>query len=536
MKRVWSIVLAMVLVLTAMTAVFAEGETKYLQLQKTDTTGVMNYSMLKNLQGFLTAGYGSVTLRADMKIDKIEGADGMQLYRTGTWRDYGYLRQDGESGIKFVVKGQDATDASGASVPAETERKGLQLGKWYSYEFTFTMQEPYTMTLTVRQGDQTVVEPISWPDIAERGSFAWQLRTNTQVKMDVKNLKVIGKNAGTETVLEDRTYQETAEGNYYGGTTDGVGGVDNKTRTSKLIVRKVPEVKEISLGTDGNIISGTAYTAQAVTVDPNGYDQEAQVALTWQTSADGTSWTDAGSGAAYTPATPGSFVRVKAVATGTIDGKVSADTFSAVKQVGVANPKLTFAINGNGSVKYQDTSYQNGDSLTANNGDNVTLTVESAYGYKIGSVTAGGQELTASQEGTVTLENLNVDTDVVVTFAEREKEKPSAVANSKVQSQNDYKVSADQDPVFAAVLYSRVNEGYGYTISETGIKLENDQGRFLMLPCVGSWAETKAYGIRVFGAGLVEGTRYTMTPYVKVVDPATGDAEYLYGEPESFTK
>ena len=241
MKRVWSIVLAMVLVLTAMTAVFAEGETKYLQLQKTDTTGVMNYSMLKNLQGFLTAGYGSVTLRADMKIDKIEGADGMQLYRTGTWRDYGYLRQDGESGIKFVVKGQDATDANGASVPAETERKGLQLGEWYSYEFTFTMQEPYTMTLTVRQGDQTVVEPISWPDIAERGSFAWQLRTNTQVKMDVKNLKVIGKNAGTETVLEDRTYQETAEGNYYGGTTDAVGGVDNKTRTSKLIVLEIPD-------------------------------------------------------------------------------------------------------------------------------------------------------------------------------------------------------------------------------------------------------------------------------------------------------
>ena len=68
-----------------------------------------------------------------------------------------------------------------------------------------------------------------------------------------------------------------------------------------------------------------------------------------------------------------------------------------------------------------------------------------------------------------------------------------------------------------------------------GIKLENDQGRFLLLPCVGSWAETKAYGIRVLGEGLVAGTRYTMTPYVKVVDPATGDAEYLYDEPESFT-
>ena len=316
----------------------------------------------------------------------------------------------------------------------------------------------------------------------------------------------------------------------------GTGYISDFQTTHYPIERKAPEVKEISLGTDGNIISGTAYTAQAVTVDPNGYNQEAQVALTWQTSTDGTSWTDAGSGAAYTPATPGSYVRAKAVATGAIDGKVSADTFSAVKQVGVANPKLTFAINGNGSVKHQETDYQNGGSLTASNGDNVTLTVEPAYGYKIGSVTAGGQELTVSQEGTVILENLNVDTDVVVTFAEREKEKPSAVANSKVQSQNDYKVSEDQDPVFAAVLYSRVNEGYGYTISETGIKLENDQGRFLMLPCVGNWVETKAYGIRVFGAGLVEGTRYTMTPYVKVVDPATGDTEYLYGEPESFTK
>ena len=241
MKRLWSMVLAMVLLLTAMAAVFAEGETKYLQLQKTDTTGVINYTMLKNLQGFLTAGCGSVTLRADMKIDKIEGADGIQLYQTGPWQEYGYLRQDGASGIKFVVKGSNATDASGASVSAETERKGLQLGEWYSYEFTFTMQEPYTTTITVRQGDKTVVEPISWSNIAGWGNFAWTLRTNTQVKMDVKNLKVIGKNAGTETVLEDRTYQETAEGNYYGGTTDAVGGVDNKTRTSKLIVLGIPD-------------------------------------------------------------------------------------------------------------------------------------------------------------------------------------------------------------------------------------------------------------------------------------------------------
>ena len=130
MKRLWSMVLAMVLLLTAMAAVFAEGETKYLQLQKTDTTGVMNYTMLKNLQGFLTAGCGSVTLRADMKIDKIEGADGIQLYQTGPWQEYGYLRQDGASGIKFVVKGSNATDASGASDSAERERKEMQQREW----------------------------------------------------------------------------------------------------------------------------------------------------------------------------------------------------------------------------------------------------------------------------------------------------------------------------------------------------------------------------------------------------------------------
>ena len=214
----------------------AAGKVKYLQLKKTDTAAVINYSMLKNLQGFLSDGYDSVSLRAKMKIDNIDGADGIQVYRTGTWRDFGYFRKDGENGIKYVVKGADATNASGAAVPAETEFKGMSIGKWYDYDFTFTMKEPYTVTITVKDGETAVISPLTWQDISERGNFALQFRTNTQVAMDVKELKVVGKKVTGETVIEDRTYEDVPEGNYYGGTTDGVGGIDNKTRTSKLIV------------------------------------------------------------------------------------------------------------------------------------------------------------------------------------------------------------------------------------------------------------------------------------------------------------
>lgn len=245
MKRLVVLMLTMFLLLTAV-AVQAEGEEKYLHLQKTqapDTT--ITYNMLKSTQDYAGA-YDSIEIQSQINIDQADGFDGIEIFRSGSWTSYAYLRQDGTSGLKVVVKGSNASSESGEPIANDTEFKGLKYDEWYSYSVKMTLKEPYTTTMTLKDKGGAVVFKAVWQDIAERNNFGMVLRPNTKVSIKIKKLKVLGSKDGADSVIEDRNYAANPEGNYYGGTTDGIGGVDNVTRTSKLYVLEdeIPEVEK----------------------------------------------------------------------------------------------------------------------------------------------------------------------------------------------------------------------------------------------------------------------------------------------------
>lgn len=308
--------------------------------------------------------------------------------------------------------------------------------------------------------------------------------------------------------------------------------------THYAVERQAPAASNVASGTEGNLIVQTAYTASADTTDPNGYDQEILNTYGWEISDNGRDgWRTVSEGAEYTPAEAEKYLRAFAEPVGAIDGLTGEKAYSEVKQVGVANPKLTFSITGSGSVEDSNQqSYQNGEVMTTENGDTVTLTLIPATGYIATSVKAGDKTLPVSNDA-VTLENMNLDLPLTVVFTEKEKEKPSAIANNDIMIQNDYSPDQETAPGFSAVLYSSVNTGYGYDILETGMKLINENGDFLLLPIMGTWSDTYQYGVRVFGEGITQGS-YKMIPYLKIKDSEDSQAqdEYIYGDEKEFSR
>ncbi|MBE7043553.1 MAG: hypothetical protein E7399_08735 [Ruminococcaceae bacterium] len=314
----------------------------------------------------------------------------------------------------------------------------------------------------------------------------------------------------------------------------GTGYISDYQVTHFAVDRKAPVVSVPSLGTDGNIVSGTAYNASATATDPNGYDQESTIAYTWQVSDNGADgWTDVSTNQNYTPEDAGKYVRVLAVPTGTIDKQMGEETKSVVKQIGVANPELTFAISGKGIIKNSEATYQNGETLRVGNGDNVTLTLVPEEGYEISSLKVDGKDLVVT-DSDVILENMSLDTEVSVVYTEKEKTKPNLIASeSGIQLQKEYIPAGETDARFAALAYTKIDVGYGYQIKDVGVKLENENGDFAMLPHLGTWEETYLFGVRVYGAGLIDGETYSMTPYLVI----NGDTEeYIFGQQQNFTK
>lgn len=337
-----------------------------------------------------------------------------------------------------------------------------------------------------------------------------------------------------ELVMTDRYVPTYAHGFWVEQT----GYISDYQVTHYAVERQAPVASHVTLGTEGNVISQRAYTASADVTDPNGYGQEAVTSYGWEISDNGADgWTEASSEAAYTPADAGKYVRAFAQPTGSIDGLTGEKAYSEVQQIGVENPKLTFTLTGSGTVQDDDgISYGTGENMTAANGDNITLQLVPETGYQVSSVKAGDKELVVNDQNEIVLENINLDTALTVVFTERQKEKPAASSSDQVMTQKDYLPKEDAQPVFSAILYSKIQPGYGYDVLEAGVKLVKDD-KSLLLPILGTWSDTYQYGIRVFGEGLTEGS-YQMIPYVKIKssDSAEDSEEYVYGSAEGFVK
>lgn len=188
---------------------------------------------------------------------------------------------------------------------------------------------------------------------------------------------------------------------------------------------------------------------------------------------------------------------------------------------------LTAEEGASGTVTYQGNSVTNGQTLSVKEGTDLVLTVTPAEGSQY-TVTADGQTIEQGiSEKTVTLSNITGAKNVTVAFAKRAAEKPTLAADPYVVK------TADQRQW---TMYAKPAPGYGYTVSNFGVKLneKNGDGSALSLPmCNADGTPATAlvqFGVCVYGAGLETGKTYQMTPYISCTDDTQ-----VTGEVKEFT-
>ena len=200
-----------------------------------------------------------------------------------------------------------------------------------------------------------------------------------------------------------------------------------------------------------------------------------------------------------------------------------------------AHPSASFTVGQGGRVEIDGQKIPAGSAgVMVNVPDSGLLSVSvlPEKGYETASVMVGDRDMTQLFQTTqpVSLE-IAESVNITVSFRQRQVVKPTMSQTNSCRFTPDYAYGGNT--YFSAVLYTSMDMGYGWTVSEVGMQLTNGDGVTLTLPAYLVPLDGK-YGIRVFGAGLAAGERYEAVPYA-VVQLADDPGETIYGKTETFT-
>lgn len=185
----------------------------------------------------------------------------------------------------------------------------------------------------------------------------------------------------------------------------------------------------------------------------------------------------------------------------------------------------------NGRVFCGDTLVEN--SVKVEKGASLALTFVPDTGYELKSVLVDGQEMIAVvQDNVLTLDSILKDKTLCVVFSQKEIKKPS-VTVTILETDASYQPQGEQGTVPSALMYCKIDPGYGYDLQSTGVYLVDENSQETLLLPVVSWTEDGLWGIRIYGDGLKAGQGYSLTPMVRF--DKDGEEEETKGQEESFT-
>ena len=143
-----------------------------------------------------------------------------------------------------------------------------------------------------------------------------------------------------------------------------------------------------------------------------------------------------------------------------------------------------------------------------------------------------GEDQTALvQNGILTLDNLSADQALTVTFGTKEKTEPTVSSDTVING--NYQPAGADEAVPAAMMYSKINLGYGYSVSGASVSLVDlESGNQMQLP-VTQWTANGNWGIRIYGKGLQTGENYSMQSVITY--EKEGETEQAFGDVQDFT-
>ena len=194
-------------------------------------------------------------------------------------------------------------------------------------------------------------------------------------------------------------------------------------------------------------------------------------------------------------------------------------------EVAAENYTVNLTKSGNGTVSY--TKADGTEEMLVSGTNTVeagekTFTFTPDEGYETKSIEFGGASIPVSDTAVLTIDSAK---ELSVTFAEKALQKPKISENSPSFTP-DY--TYDGETRKAIIGLAAVDFGYGYTISECGYVITNEDGKAITLSAF-AVPENGKFGIRAFGAALNDGT-YTMKPYAKL-----SDGTFVYGTEQTVT-
>lgn len=190
-----------------------------------------------------------------------------------------------------------------------------------------------------------------------------------------------------------------------------------------------------------------------------------------------------------------------------------------VAEVVDTSVSLTCAFGTNGSVTVNGAAKKDGDVISLESGDSMTVSAVPADGYEIEAIKLGEVGYTPDSNGSVTIDNITENAVLTVTFKERTPIDPSVSGD---QTYNYFK-TVDDKPT--AYVYAKLNDFYvpGGSDTQYGMKvwISGDSANKLVLPAINP--ETlqpavaqagAAYAIRVYGDAITAEQTYVFQPYV----------------------
>ncbi|MDY6314581.1 MAG: hypothetical protein SPL89_05345, partial [Clostridia bacterium] len=194
-------------------------------------------------------------------------------------------------------------------------------------------------------------------------------------------------------------------------------------------------------------------------------------------------------------------------------------------EVAAANYTVNLTKTGSGTVSYTKADSTEETLVSGTNtveAGEKTFTFTPDEGYETKSIEFDGASIPVSDTAVLTIDGAK---ELKVTFAEKTLQKPSISENAPAFTP-DYAYGGETNK--AIIGLAAVDFGYGYTISECGYVITNEDGMAITLSAF-AVPENGKFGIRAFGAALKDDT-YTMKPYAKL-----SDGTFVYGTEQTVT-
>ena len=218
-------------------------------------------------------------------------------------------------------------------------------------------------------------------------------------------------------------------------------------------------------------------------------------------------------------------------------GDENSERITKMKDMILSTAKTYYAVSasiaGSGTVSCGDTGLGGETAAEIEGGKSAEIHFTPAdENTELKSVLVNGEDQTALvQNGILTLDNLAADQALTVTFGTKEKTEPTVSSDTVING--NYQPAGAEEAVPAAMMYSKINLGYGYSVSGASVSLVDlESGNQMQLP-VTQWTANGTWGIRIYGKGLQTGGNYSMQSVITY--EKEGETEQAFGDVQDFT-